>query len=316
VFNSRPNFWENPGILPIILYPFSLIYYFYTKYIFLITKKYKSSCKTICVGNIALGGSGKTPIVIELAKNLKISGKKVCVLSRGFKGKLKGPIFVDVNNHTANEVGDEPLTIVKYCEVIIAKNKIEGLKLAEQANYDYVIFDDGLQNPTIDYDFRILALQNNLGNNHIFPSGPLREKLTDALKRVDCVIMPQELKNDLIIPDASQVNIYHYNFICDTILDNKDSYLLFSGIANPAKFFNLIIKQKIEVKKTFSFPDHYMFSDQDLEKIIDYSKKVGCKIVTTEKDYVRLPESYKKNIIPFYVHLRIVNIESLLEILK
>ncbi len=315
MFNHRPAFWETTGILSKILSPLSLIYYFYSKYLFLSTKKYKSSCKTICVGNIALGGSGKTPIVIELVKSLNIIGKKVCVLSRGYKGKLKGPIFVDIENHTACQVGDEPLQIARYCPVIIAKNKLHGLKFAEANNYDYVIFDDGLQNPTIEYDFKILALQNNLGNNNIFPSGPLREKLTDALKRVDCVIMPRELSNSNIIPiDALNVTkVYHYNYICDTMLNPNTGYLLFSGIAYPQKFFNLVAKQKIEIKKTIIYPDHYMFNNSDLEKIITHARKIGCKIVTTEKDYVRLPQNYKDQIIAFYVHLNINNIEFLVK---
>jgi tetraacyldisaccharide 4'-kinase len=280
----RPKFWEKKNFISQMLLVFSSIYLviFYLKKYF--TFKYNSRIKTICIGNVTLGGGGKTPSAIAIYKILQSQGMKVCIVTRGYGGLLKGPVKVDIKLHDVSQVGDEPLLMAQESsDVFVAKNRLDGLKFVEKLQYDYAIFDDGLQDFRINYTKSILCYHSKtLGNKNIFPAGPLREILSFCIKRVDYILCEES--------DASHYfkdKIIKYNINTSYIAERDKKYLLFCGIAYPEKFFQFAQQNGVTNYITKIFPDHHMYTISELNQIISY--KQDCILLTTSKDYVKIP---------------------------
>ena len=302
---KKPKFWINPKIsfLAIFLYPLSLLIQLFS-YFSKIKSPKKFQIPIICVGNIYLGGTGKTPLAMEIYKITKILGKN--------------PAFV---KKKYDYLEDEINMLKKSGEVFVNKKRMKAIELLIKEKNDLAILDDGFQDFTIEKKFSILCFNQKqwIGNGLIIPSGPLREKFS-ALNRAQCVVINGKKDTEIeekIYKVNSKIQIYYSNFKLININKFKDKKIVaFAGIGNPSNFFDLLKDNNLNVLNKISFPDHYQFSKSDLDKLILESNNQNAILVTTEKDYCRINESYKNNIECAEVKLEINNKDKFIELLK
>ncbi len=302
---KKPKFWINPKIsfLAIFLYPLSLLIQLFS-YFSKIKSPKKFQIPIICVGNIYLGGTGKTPLAMEIYKITKLLGKN--------------PAFV---KKKYDYLKDEINMLKKNGEVFVNKKRMKAIELLIKEKNDLAILDDGFQDFTIEKKFSILCFNQKqwIGNGLIIPSGPLREKFS-ALNRAQCVVINGKKDTEIeekIYKVNSKIQIYYSNFKLININKFKDKKIVaFAGIGNPSNFFDLLKENNLNVLNKISFPDHYQFSKNDLDKLILESNNQNAILVTTEKDYCRINESYKNNIECAEVELEINNKDKFIELLK
>ena len=298
---NKPKFWDRKiGLISILFFPLTLIVIFFTFLKKKITKTRGFKIPVICVGNIYLGGTGKTPTSILLANELSKLGKKPLILRKYYK------------NHN-----DEYSLIKNYFKnLIISKNRIEGLKEAEKSNFDIVILDDGLQDYKIKKNLSIVCFNNNqlIGNGMVLPSGPLRENLS-ILKNVEIVIINGS-KNinfeNKILNINKKLEIF-YSFYKPINLDQfKNKKLLaLAAIGNPENFFQLVEKNNLKIFKKKIFPDHYQFSKAEIQNILREAEMENYQVIMTEKDYYKINHYKLKKINYLRVSLEIYNKEKL-----
>ena len=300
---NKPKFWDRKiGLISILFFPLSLIVIFFTFLKKKITKTRGFKIPVICVGNIYLGGTGKTPTSILLAKELSKLGKKPLILRKYYK------------NHN-----DEYSLIKNYFKnLIISKNRIEGLKEAEKSNFDIVILDDGLQDYKIKKNLSIVCFNNNqlIGNGMVLPSGPLRENLS-ILKNVEIVIINGS-KNinfeNKILNINKKLEIFYSFYKPINLNQFKNKKLLaLAAIGNPENFFQLVEKNNLKIFKKKIFPDHYQFSKAEMQNILREAEMKNYQIIMTEKDYYKINHYKLKKINYLKVSLEIYNKEKLLK---
>jgi tetraacyldisaccharide 4'-kinase len=267
----------------------------------------------ICVGNYHVGGAGKTPTVLALTKLLRELGETPVVLSRGYGGRLQGPVMVDRERHTASDVGDEPLMMVRDVPVAVARDRLEGVVLAKSQGATVILMDDGFQNPRLLKDASLIVIdsERGLGNGKVFPAGPLRAPLRAQLARTDALVLignghaadgvaaelAKRNKPELrarLKPDAASV----------APLFGKRVFA-FAGIGDPERFFRTLRSGGIEVARTRPFADHHMFSRDEIAAMVADAAREQLTLVTTEKDFSRLRgrDDVPDNIVPFAVQL-------------
>lgn len=295
---TQPNFWKVRGFLSYILLPFSYLYIGFSRLRCCFSNTYTSSKPVICVGNFTVGGAGKTPIVIALCKYIQSHGKKVAILSRGYKGRLKGPVMVDENTHNYHDVGDEPVLLSRIAPVCVAKNRQDGLRYLE-SRYDIIVLDDGFQNRTIHKSLSLVVIDGNygFGNGFVLPSGPLRNTIAFSLPKADAVCF---IGNDLhkllekhLFKKVLNCNIINLN---QSFTSSDKAYIAFAGIGFPEKFFRFLGTLGLNVVDTVSFPDHYGYIERDIKMLIKKAEDLNAKLITTEKDFVRIPVHYRSHI--------------------
>ncbi len=306
-----------------IFYFLSLVWLFVHHLRLRFGKYEKMPVPVICVGNITLGGAGKTPTVIFLASYLKKNNINVHVVSRGYGGKYKDAVCVDRRHHNAADVGDEPLLVSRYAKVWVSRKKKEGIFSAYQAGADLVLLDDGYQNFSIEKNISILVFDAELSlkNERIFPRGNLRETLLSALFRADfliCIGSPtsrKKFREDFLQHHNSKIveGEFKPNIIAKL---KKRKLVAFCGIGRPEKFFSMLKKLNMEVIQQLSFPDHHVYSETQLTKILETANKDNALVVTTEKDYVKLSSNFKKVIHPINIELHLSKNKKLLEELR
>ena len=301
---KTPKFWfKNKNEINPILYtlkPFSKIWEVVTKLRLVNGLWEKMPIPVVCIGNITVGGSGKTPVTMALQLLLKDMGIRACVVSRGYGGKNKYPHYV-TKNDTFCKVGDEPIILSKNGAVIVSKVKKNGILKAYKDGFDMVLLDDGYQNSKINKDLSLVVVDSEVlfGNEFIFPLGPLREPIRSGLSRADAIVL---VGNNHKI-NASKIDSLRTEnkipFLEGCIYRKKEStnnknkeVLAFSGIAFPDKFFKTLIDMGYKVVKTKVFPDHYPYSLKDMIKLKNYAENYELKLITTEKDIVRIPKRF------------------------
>ena len=268
---------------------------------FSVKKKYK--IKTICVGNIYIGGTGKTSLCIEINKILKNKFKTVFIKKR----------YLDQL--------DERKMLQTHGKLISEENRGMSLDKAEAKKFNLAILDDGLQDKKIDYDISIACFNSSygIGNGYLLPAGPLREKL-EILKKYSAIFVIGERKNTKLLSVLKRFNnkIFYSNYVPINMknFNRKKSYLYFCGIGNPEEFENTLNKYKFKISKKFIFPDHHNYTNEDLEKIRKIALKEKLEIITTEKDYKRLTNKNKKSIKFLKVELKIENLKKFKNFLK
>ena len=301
---EAPRFWYQKNlsskILSFLFFPLSLLWIVISLFKKKLIKKYKSKLKVICIGNLTVGGTGKTPFAIYTYKLLKNLGYKPVFLTRGYGGKLKGPIEVN-DRHDFNNVGDEALLLNQIGPTIVSKDRSLGAKLIEnhENNFNIIIMDDGLQNYQLEQDVKFLLVDKNLkfGNELCIPAGPLREQIDQGLKRIDAIVLTGNNNNK----DADFNNVHNktiFNSKVKTIKSPKiknEKLLAFCGLANSNKFYETLKENGFNVTSTKSFPDHYEYKNEDIDKLISEANKQNLKLITTEKDYVKIKDN--KNLI-------------------
>jgi tetraacyldisaccharide 4'-kinase len=299
---KKPLFWsKNNNLFSFLLFPFSLLIqllYFF-KNIFLKTKKI--SIPVICVGNIYLGGTGKTPLSIELVRILKKLNIAPVLVKKFYKDQ-----FDEIN-----------LINSKNIEIIKNSSRYIALKEAEERGFKSVVLDDGFQDHSIYKDLSILCFNEKqlIGNGFTIPAGPLREPLS-ALKRSQILLINGKKNEDFenkIKSINNKINIFYSKYVAQ----NSNKYLnknilAFAGIGNPENFFDLLKENNINVEKQISFPDHYNYSKKELNELCKISKKNNLRLLTTEKDFFRIKHFNITDIDYLTIKLEIIN-EDLFE---
>tara|TARA_Y100001970_G_scaffold223096_1_gene274597 strand:- start:5223 stop:6149 length:927 start_codon:yes stop_codon:yes gene_type:complete len=305
MFIKKPIFWDskNFSAWPIILYPFSIIYLFLFNLIIKLKKKQTFEVPIICVGNIYLGGTGKTPLVKEIYNILISIGKKPAIIKKYY-----------------NYIEDEISLLETTSKVFSDKNRLSSIRKLIQDKFDTAIMDDGFQDYSIKKDFSILCFNEKqwIGNGLVLPAGPLREGL-NSLKKANCVFINGEknLKIENQINKIYKSNIFYFKYIPKNIekFTNK-KIIAFAGIGNPVNFFELLKKNNLNLVDSKTFPDHYIFSDKDMDNLIMKAKNNDAILLTTEKDYFRIKDNYKINIEKLEIDLKIENQDHFIKLLK
>lgn len=262
----------------------------------------------ICVGNLTLGGTGKTPIARALRALLAETGLVAHVVSRGHGGRLKGPVRVDPARHSTNDVGDEPLLHALDGPAWIARDRAAGAKAAIAARAEAIILDDGFQNPGLKKDFSILVFdaETGIGNERVFPAGPLREPVAVGLARAQMVVLMEKDETRRSKPDwlAGFVGPVLHAYLSPDAPPPPGALIGFCGIGRPMRFFEGVRKAGGDLIDGVPFADHHVFSADDLKRLRRLAAAHRARLITTEKDLVRLPPSARDDIAAFPVTAR------------
>ena len=301
---KKPKFWKyiKPNFLSKILKPFTSIIILNNFFLDLKKKKKFSQIKSICVGNIYLGGTGKTPLTIKLFNIFNDNNIKTVTAKKNYKNQI-----------------DEQIILKKKTKLIVANNRLNAIKNAIDNSYEVIIFDDGLQDSQIDYDLKFICfkVKSWIGNGQLIPAGPLREKL-QSLKKYDAVFLNGEINNSkdiekIIYSINSKIKIFYTYYEPKNLkeIDLERNYLIFSGIGEPGDFKEILLKNKFKISKEIIYPDHYKYSKNDIEEIIKQAKLINAGIITTEKDYIKIFENFKKEINCLEVELKVYEEKNL-----
>jgi tetraacyldisaccharide 4'-kinase len=260
------------------------------------TQPYRPAAKTVCVGNLTAGGSGKTPIAIAIARTLIERHKRTVILTRGYGGKMHGPGIVDPAHDTFVETGDEALLLAGAAPVIVSRDRAAGAKLADAERADVIVMDDGHQNFSLTKDLSIVVVdaQTGFGNGRILPAGPLRENATFGLARAQAVVLVGDgtpklpgfdgpvLRAQLAPVDAPGVG--------------GQRVLAFAGIGRPEKFFATLRALGAEIVEKRAYEDHHAYTAAEFARLRIRAKASNASLVTTEKDFVRLTPAEREDV--------------------
>ena len=257
---------------------------------------YRSRLPVICIGNFTAGGGGKTPTAIAVAKVLKEAGERPCFLTRGYGGKTQGPVLA-AKGQSAAEVGDETLLLAVHAPTVVAADRAAGAKLIEGTDATVIVMDDGFQNPQLAKDFSLIVVDaaTGLGNGLVMPAGPLRAPLDKQTPRADALLLIGE--GGKTAPLAKSFEAANKPVLKARMTPRGDARWLgilpvigFAGIANPRKFYATLSQNGARLTGTRSFPDHHPYTERQAERLLRWAREWNAMLVTTEKDWVRLPD--------------------------
>ena len=321
----KPKFWDkkNNSFLSILLYPLSIIYYLISVIRKKISIPQKFNIPIICVGNIYIGGTGKTSAAIEIIKILNKS-KKICFLTKGYGRKSKKDIYLNelnISNQNTIDTGDEALLLNKYGDVYISNNRTKAINTIIKLGYDAIILDDGFQDRLIFKNLNILCFdsKNWIGNNNLIPSGPLREPLK-AIKEANFIVIKGE-KNQIIENEIKKLSpnieiIYAENRIENNETLKNKNFIAFTGIGDPYSFFNTLLNNNIKIIKQIIYPDHFQFTEKNYKVLFQEAENNNCNLITTEKDWVRISKQFKDKVYYTKLSTLLIGKESLEKELK
>tara|TARA_B100001559_G_scaffold265789_1_gene232018 strand:- start:917 stop:1876 length:960 start_codon:yes stop_codon:yes gene_type:complete len=304
---KAPQFWYEPNTWKAkFLYPLGYFYNLLTLLRGKLAKPQSYSCLTICIGNLNVGGTGKTPTTIALAQHFLKKGLQVHVVSRGYKGKFQGTFLVDPQKHKSDEVGDEPLLMSEFTSVWVSNKRKNGIAAAENAGAQIVLLDDGFQDPSFHKDFSLIVVdgEKGFGNKKCMPAGPLRENIVQGFKRADAlVIVGQRIYKFDTFP--THLKIIHSTLKpIETGMNWKEGkYLAFAGIADPSKFFKTLRSLGANLIDCVALSDHQNLDGQVLKRLERKANSAHAQLVTTEKDAVRLSKTYRKKVLSLPVRI-------------
>jgi len=285
---SNPNFWYREPVFfeSFFLKPISALYSCVAKKNY--NRKYQNSLsnqKVIAVGGLTVGGSGKTIVTQFIVNELTKQGKRVAVLSRGYGRKSDKIIRVNPEEHSHKDVGDEPLLLSKYCPVFVGKNRAESAKFAGD-DFDVFVLDDGIVQRYLKPDLRVLVVdgKQGIGNGHMLPLGPNRLKLSWIKDDINAIVSFNNFKSDFEPVFNAQTHITPIS----------GAVIAFCGLGYPQKFFDSLTS--CSLLKCIEFPDHHKYTDDDIKNLLNLKHQYSAKLVTTMKDFVKIPKCYQSDI--------------------
>ena len=250
----------------------------------------------ICIGNFTVGGGGKTPTAIAVAEVLKEAGERPCFLTRGYGGKVQGPVLA-TEGQSAAEIGDETLLLLAHAPTVVSGDRAAGAKLIEGTDATVIVMDDGFQNPQLVKDFSLIVVdsQVGLGNGLVMPAGPLRAPLDKQMPSADALLLIGD--GGRAAPLAKSFEAANKPVLKARMAPRGDGRWLgvlpvigFAGIANPKKFYATLSQNGARLTGTRSFPDHHPYTERQAERLLRWAREWNAMLVTTEKDWVRLPD--------------------------
>ncbi len=304
---KAPTFWHGhtfgDHLLAAMLSPLSLAYRFGGWVRRIINPIYTPPLPTICIGNVTAGGAGKTPVTLALAAMLQEIGQTPHLIARGYRGSLvtadSPPLRVDLPVHTAHDVGDEPLIMAQHAPSWVARNRLQALYAAMDAGATVALCDDGLQNPGLPKSLSILVIDgmHGIGNGHVIPAGPCRESLKHALDKVSAVIIIGEdrrgLKKQIMATHPQTPVLSAHTRLSYPEELHIAPLVAFAGIGYPEKFFESLRSVDADLCETHTFADHHPYTESELRKLMGIAERHKAQLITTRKDWVRLPRFYQ-----------------------
>ena len=304
---KKPKFWDynKPNIFAYFLYPIAFLIKLHS-FLNLKKNKKKVGIKTICIGNIYVGGTGKTSLSIKINELLKKRNIKSCFVKKFYKSQF-----------------DEQKLLENKGKLFLSLSRLNGVLKAKDAGYEVAILDDGLQDSSIYYDVSFVCFNNISwkGNGMTIPAGPLREDLTN-IKKYKNIFLNGNLENlnhlkkeILDINPNINIHIGKYEALNLEEFNKEDNYIVFSGIGNHNTFIGMLKNYGLKIVKDIEFPDHHSYTDKEIGKIIEEAINLNCKIITTEKDYFRLKSKNINKIKYIVSNLKIIDEDKLLKII-
>ncbi len=290
---KAPIFWSKDTFASRLLTPLSWLYRLGSKIGRAFKRPYKASIPVLCIGGVVAGGSGKTPMVHAIIDLIRERGlyQSPVILTRGYGGTLKGPTLVDTDVHDYSDVGDEALLHAAHAPTIVSADRAAGARLAELSGADIIIMDDGFQNNTLakTWAYLVIDAKQGVGNGRILPAGPLRESLQSALSRCDGVIYTNGAA-----AFHGDTPFFTTALTVTSIPDGTRDYFAFSGLGYPEKFRMTLQENGMRLSGFQAFPDHHPYTAEDIEDVLRQAD--GAQLITTEKDFVRIPPQFRHRV--------------------
>jgi len=329
--SGAPRFWwrAERSTAAVLLWPAAKVYGQVAAWRMNRTPGFRPPAPVICVGNFVVGGAGKTPTCLALARIARGRGLKPGYLTRGYGGSARGPLRVDLGQHDAAMVGDEPLLLAAAAPTVVGGDRIAGARLLLEQGVDLIIMDDGFQNPSLAKDLSLVCVDAGMGigNGMVTPSGPLRAPLALQLRKADALIVIGEGERvEPLIRTAARAGrpVLRATIKPARVREwRKEPLLAFAGIGRPEKFFATLVAAGATVTRKMPFPDHHRFSESDAEMLLARAEAEKLRLVTTEKDMARLAGAksgalalLREKASPFAVTLEFENAGALGEMIE
>lgn len=300
---NEPYFWRvtdrksrySAPMTRLLLTPLALAYSFAGKRRLERGAPQDAGLPVICIGNLTLGGAGKTPVSAEVRRRLAARGLRAATLSRGYRGELQGPLKVDTAVHTVKQAGDEPMMLASSGEAWIAKDRAAGARAMREAGVQVVVMDDGHQNPAVEKSLSLVVIDaaEPFGNGFVFPKGPLREPVKCGLARADAVVLMGDGDSPAPLADFDKP-VLRARLEPLAPLD-PGRYVAFAGIGKPDRFFDALkVHEGVELSEAVPYPDHHLFDESDIRYLMKLATERNAKLITTDKDHVRLPAEMRR----------------------
>jgi len=290
----EPAFWWREGSLAsALLAPLAAVYGAIAKWR-LARPGRRPGVPVVCIGNLTVGGAGKTPTALIVARMLATAGERPMFLSRGYGGALAGPLIVDPARHRARAVGDEPLLLARTAPTIVARDRVKGAGIAASASA--IVMDDGFHNPSLAKDFSVLVVdaRRGIGNGRVIPAGPLRAPLDAQLARAHALVVVGPATGGSAITEIARdrdIPVFRASLQADSAFIAGlagHRLLAFAGIGDPQKFFATLAEAGAALAATRSFADHHRYTRREAAALCEEADRKGLTLVTTEKDLARL----------------------------
>lgn len=307
----EPWFWRidtlSAKAVALALTPFAAAYQAGQRLRWMTARPVRAGIPVICIGNASLGGAGKTPFALMIEAMLRAEGVKSFFLTRGHGGAERGPLLVDPQTHSSADVGDEALLLARRAPTVVARNRPRGAELARRSGADLVIMDDGFQNPSLLKDLSVLLIgAHDIDDSRkTFPAGPYRETVKRAMSRAEVIVTVGGEENaGGGLPDF-------HAWLAPSSPPAPEKVFAFAGIGNPERFFSMLESLGYDVAESAAFPDHHAFSETELKLLSRKAARLNARLICTEKDFVRLPASFRDDILMLPVDMRVNDPEAL-----